>query len=94
MILWIVMGWYVLASVVTLVMYGVDKRAAIRGAWRVPERTLHILEAVGGFPGALVAQGLFRHKRRKVAYVFVLWIIISAHVAGWGVIFWLQRGDS
>ena len=52
---------FVSINVVTVLAYWVDKRAAVRGAWRVPEINLHTLEFLGGWSGALLAQRLFRH---------------------------------
>ena len=59
---------YVAASVAAFVAYGVDKSAAQSGRWRTPERTLHVLSLIGGWPGALVAQRVFRHKSRKPSF--------------------------
>ncbi len=57
--------WFLLASLLTFIIYGVDKTAA-RKAWRrVPESTLLVLGVVGGWPGAIVGQQLFRHKTQK-----------------------------
>ena len=56
---------YIAASVAAFVAYGVDKSAAQSGRWRTPERTLHVLSLIGGWPGALIAQRVFRHKSRK-----------------------------
>lgn len=42
-------------NLVTVLAYYVDKRAARKGAWRVPEANLHTLEFLGGWPGALLA---------------------------------------
>lgn len=88
-----VIAWYLLLSLITLAFYGVDKfraaRSSRRPASRVPERTLHSLELVGGWPGALVAQQLFRHKRAKPAYMRIFWIIVSLHVVAW--CWWLLR---
>jgi len=47
---------YAMASVVAFVAYAVDKNAARTGACRRPERMLHALALVGGWPGALMAQ--------------------------------------
>lgn len=71
-----------LLSVVALVLYRADKRAAQRGAWRTRESTLHVVALLGGWPGALAARRLFRHKTRKQPFVAVLWLTVAAHCAG------------
>ena len=76
-------------SVVALQAYLVDKRAAVRDRRRIPETTLHLLELLGGWPGAFLAQRLIRHKKAKLSYQFVFWVIVMVHVAGW-VMVWKQ----
>lgn len=75
--------YYLAASGLTFVVYGFDKRRAVDGGRRVRERTLHLLELAGGWPGALLAQSVFRHKRRKRGYMAVFAGIVLLHVAGW-----------
>ena len=77
--------WLLLVNILTLVVYGVDKMAA-RKAWRrVPELTLLVFGVVGGWPGAIVGQQLFRHKTQKQPFktYFIISVIlnISAMVA-------------
>jgi uncharacterized membrane protein YsdA (DUF1294 family) len=74
---------YALASVVAFGMYWVDKRRARRGEWRVPEFTLHVVELLGGWPGAWLAQRTLRHKSSKHGYRVVFIAIVAAHAAGW-----------
>ena len=50
----------------------------------MPEARLHLLELLGGWPGALAAQGVFRHKRRKARFMAVFWFIVRLHVLAWG----------
>jgi uncharacterized membrane protein YsdA (DUF1294 family) len=90
----LVLTVYAVASVITFFVYGADKRAARRGRWRTPEATLHLLELLGGFPGAILAQRVFRHKRGKVSYLIVFWFIVALHIAGWTGWFWLRSRAS
>ena len=79
---WILLAYFI-ASALAFFAYGMDKRAAIKGHRRIPEFRLHALEALGGWPGALVAQHLFHHKTWKLSYQLVFWVIVLAHVAAW-----------
>jgi uncharacterized membrane protein YsdA (DUF1294 family) len=82
-----VLALYAVTSLAAFVSYGLDKRAARLGRPRVPEARLHALEFMGGWPGALVAQSVFRHKRRKTSFMLVFWGIVLLHAAAW--IAWL-----
>jgi uncharacterized membrane protein YsdA (DUF1294 family) len=83
---WWFTGLYLGMSLIAFVAYGLDKSKARRGVWRTPEATLHLLEAFGGWPGALMAQRIFRHKTSKVSFQVFFWFIVTAHAAGW---YWL-----
>lgn len=74
---------YVVASLLTFVLYWRDKHSALKDRWRTPETTLHFFELVGGWPGALVAQQVFRHKTRKLNYQLAFWLIVVLHQAFW-----------
>ncbi len=76
-----VAGWILLSSAVAVLLYARDKRAARQLKRRVPERTLQLLAFSGGWPGALLAQGLFRHKNRKVRFQRVFWLCAATNVA-------------
>ena len=55
-------------NIVTFFAYWVDKRAAQRGEWRIPEKNLHTLELLGGWSGALLGQKILHHKNKKKSY--------------------------
>lgn len=74
---------YAAMSLLTVIVYALDKRAARLGRSRTPEATLHALELAGGWPGAFVAQRVIRHKNAKVSYQFVFWLIVVVHLAAW-----------
>lgn len=74
--------WLLLVNVLTVVVYGGDKMAA-RKAWRrVPEFTLLMFGLVGGWPGAIVGQQLFRHKTQKQPFktYFIVSVILNISV--------------
>lgn len=88
-VVWILIASvYLVASLSALIAYWRDKRAAERGQWRIRERTLHLLELAGGWPGALLARRLFRHKTRDQPFVLVLYSIIVLHTLAWGSWLW------
>ena len=73
---------YVLAiNGATFGAFALDKRAAERRAWRVPERRLLTLAAFGGSAGALLGQQLLRHKTRKAPFRTSLWAVAGVHLA-------------
>lgn len=74
---------YPLASLLAFALYWQDKRSAARGDWRTPEVRLHLFELLGGWPGALVAQQVFRHKTRKLSFQLVFWGIVLLHQLFW-----------
>lgn len=74
---------YALASLGCLALYARDKAAAQAGRRRTPEATLHALALAlaGGWPGALAAQPLLRHKTRKPRFRVVFWITVVLNLA-------------
>lgn len=76
-----VWGAYMAMSLAAFIVYWGDKRAARRGQWRVPERTLHGLALACGWPGALLARQLLRHKSGKRAFARLFWLTVAANVA-------------
>ncbi|KTB60423.1 hypothetical protein AO066_27225 [Pseudomonas fluorescens] len=77
---------YGVVSVIAFFLYWSDKRKAQTERWRTPENILHAVELAGGWPGALIAQQVFRHKTRKVSYQVLFWVIVLLHE-----VFWLDQ---
>ena len=74
---------YGIVSVLAFFLYWSDKRKARTDSWRTPENVLHAVELAGGWPGALLAQQVFRHKTRKVSYQLLFWLIVLLHEVFW-----------
>lgn len=71
-------------NVFAFVLYGADKYFAVRGKWRISERNLLLIAAVGGSLGAYLAMKLFRHKTKHkkftigVPLIFLLQVFLAA----------------
>ncbi|MEN9322167.1 MAG: hypothetical protein RL039_1980 [Pseudomonadota bacterium] len=80
------LGWvYAALSLVTFFAYAFDKSAARAGTWRTSENTLHTLGLIGGWPGALLAQQLLRHKTAKTEFASVFWVTATLNMAAFVV---------
>ena len=86
----LVVGATVLMSLFTFALYRADKSAAIKGARRTPESTLHVAALLGGWPGALIAQRVYRHKTRKQPFQTVFWITVLTDCAA---LIWMAAGQ-
>ncbi len=81
---------FVLLSIASYLVYWWDKDAATAKLRRTPESTLHLLDLLGGWPGALIAQQRFRHKTAKASFQSTFWITVLLNLAG--VVFAVHRG--
>ena len=66
-------------STITYFVYAWDKNRAQKKGQREPEQELHLLELLGGWPGAFIAQRSLRHKCSKLSYQIVFWLIVATH---------------
>jgi uncharacterized membrane protein YsdA (DUF1294 family) len=81
---------YLVLSILTFAVWGIDKFLA-KAEWkRVPERWLHTLSAIGGFPGALLGMNIFNHKTSEPKF---RWVIIASFIvhAAFFVIMFARR---
>lgn len=85
-------GWAILSGL-TYLVYSWDKRQARAAGQREPENLLHLLELLGGWPGAWIAQRRLRHKTTKLSFQLVFWLIVGLHefvaidfLRGWAVV--------
>lgn len=76
---WIVI--YGVASIACFAGYAFDKRAANQKKWRVSETILLMIGLVGGWPGGIISQELYRHKTQKIAFRTLFWMSVAINMA-------------
>lgn len=85
-VFWSVPIWcaalYLAASLICHVFYAIDKANAVAGRWRISENMLLLLGLAGGWPGAIIAQQVLRHKTRKIAFLAPFWLSVVANITG------------
>ena len=86
----LVAAMFGISSIIAFAVYYKDKSAAVRGTWRTPESTLHLLSLMCGWPGAIVAQQTFRHKTQKRSFRLVFWITVIINVSAF---YWLHTPE-
>lgn len=75
-------GWvYLAASMVSFVSYAWDKQRARSGGQRTPEMSLLLLGLACGWPGAMLAQQLLRHKTVKATFRTRFWLTVALNIA-------------
>lgn len=79
---------YAVMSLATFIAYAYDKSSARNRRWRTQERYLHLMSLFGGWPGALIAQRLFRHKTAKMEFLVTFWlsVVVNCAALGWFVL--------
>ena len=68
-------------SVITFIVFGVDKWKARNDKWRTPESTLFLLAIFGGSIGALVGMQIFRHKTQHWSFRLGIPLILMLQAA-------------
>ena len=72
-----------IVSLITFLLYGLDKGFAKRSSRRIPEKVLILLAFFGGAFGAGIGMLVFHHKTRKpkffilVPIAVVLWLFLT-----------------
>ena len=66
---------------VAFVLMGYDKRMALQGFFRIPEKLFLGLALIGGAAGIYVGMKTFRHKTKKLAFFFGIPSLMVVHIA-------------
>ena len=81
-------GYLILMNLIAFALYGIDKRRAKQGAWRISEYTLLLVALLGGSLGALLGMRYFLHKTRHRKFRYGVPLILLLQL-GLGLYFFL-----
>jgi len=63
-LMYAVIAYLVVINIIAFSLMGIDKKRAIKHAWRIPEKTLFFSAMMGGSIGAILGMQMFRHKTK------------------------------
>ena len=66
----IITAYFVFVNLLGFALMGIDKKKAIKGAFRIPEATLFMAAIIGGSIGSILGMYTFRHKTRHLQFVY------------------------
>ncbi len=82
---WLILPIIIVSSTYSFLLHGMDKKAAASEQWRVPESKFYLFALIGGWPGSLIGQHVFRNKTQKKKYQnnFMFFIFINVIAVIW-----------
>jgi len=84
----ILLIYIAISNLTAFIMYGIDKRRAIKDKWRIPEKRLLLAALFGGGFGALWAMILFHHKTKKAKFYLTVPVLFVLQVVLFSWLFW------
>lgn len=72
--------WLIIINILTFAVFGIDKKKAIDGKFRISESALFLLSILGGSLGGFIAMHTFHHKTKKWYFKFGIPLILIAQV--------------
>lgn len=73
--------YYVIINLIGFIIMGIDKRKAIRNAYRISEASLFFVALIGGALGTTLGMNHFRHKTKHWYFVTGMPLIFFAQLA-------------
>ena len=72
--------YYICVNVIAFILYGLDKKYAREGRWRIPEKTLLGIALIGGAAGAWIGMQTFRHKTKHMSFRTLVPLFAVVHM--------------
>ena len=82
-----IIPYYVVINAVAFFMYGADKYFAKKDMWRISEKALLGVAAIGGAFGAFFGMETFRHKTKHMKFKVLVPLFMVVHLALLGYLF-------
>ncbi len=76
----LLVSYVIIMNLIGFLLMGIDKRKAVKRAFRIPESTLFIVALIGGSLGSLLGMYTFRHKTRHWYFVYGMPAILILHI--------------
>ena len=74
---------------IVFLVYGIDKRRAVKEKWRIPEKTLILMALFFGGTGALIGMGVFHHKTKHNKFSIGVPLLALLNYVVIGTALWL-----
>ena len=72
--------YYICVNIIAFILYGLDKKYAREGRWRIPEKTLLGIAMIGGAAGAWIGMQIFRHKTKHMSFRMLVPLFAVVHM--------------
>ena len=73
-------GYLLIINLIGFIIMGVDKKRAIRGAWRISEASLFTVALLGGALGCTLGMSHFRHKTKHWYFKYGMPAIFAGQI--------------
>lgn len=84
---------FIIWNIIVMLVYGIDKLKAKKGAWRIPEKTLIGLAFLMGATGALFGMKFFRHKTKHKLFTIGVPVCFVLNVLMVVLVIYLSSGS-
>lgn len=79
-VIFVLIAYFVFVNILGFALMGIDKRKAVKHAFRIPESTLFIIAVIGGSIGTIAGMYTFRHKTRHWYFVYGMPFILAVQI--------------
>ena len=73
--------YLLVVNIIGFIIMGVDKKRAIRGAFRISEASLFFVAFIGGSLGSIIGMQHFRHKTKHWYFQYGMPVILMVQIA-------------